>query len=42
MCNLGENVKIESKIDETYNHDEADVTMISYVLDVYKNGAKAI
>ena len=30
---FGENVKVDTQADATFSHDEADVTMISYVLD---------
>ena len=39
---MGSNVQIENKFDEQFGHDEADITMISYVLDAYDKGAAII
>ena len=39
---MGSNVQIESKFDEQFGHDEADITMISYVLDAYDKGSAII
>ena len=42
MCHLGQNVTIENKYDEKYKHDEADITMLSYVLEACQNEAKTV
>ena len=39
---MGSNVTVESRFDEKYGHDEADITMISYVLDANDKGASVI
>ena len=31
--NLGDNATMETKDDGAYDHDEADITMVSYVLE---------
>jgi hypothetical protein len=40
--NLGDNATMETKDDGAYDHDEADITMVSYVLESARNGKKVI
>ena len=40
--NLGENVIMESHNDGEYEHDEADGTIVSYVLDAANSGQNTI
>ena len=39
---LGENVTTETNVDHAFCHDEADITMISYVLEAANCGKKVI
>ena len=40
--NLGNNVTMDGREESMYSHDEADITIISYLLEVVKNGKELV
>ena len=40
--NLGNNVTMVGRVDSMYSHDEADITIISYLLKAVKNGKNIV